>query len=371
MSTDAAATPQPPPPPPPPNRPRSRRRLWSLRLLAVGLSLLAGVTAAELAVRVFLAARGCTVNCYASEVLLFQHHPENGFEPAPGFEMQSVVLHVQVNSHGLRGNEIPFEKPEGVRRVAVLGGSSAFGYFMSEGEYASALLEERLRRDGEQVEVLNGAVPSYHSEQVIRRYRERIAPLQPDVVILYLGWNDQRRIAGEDESQAKAVDLKSPVERWLAAHSALWGLLRYRLFPPPPPFVPPAEGNLLPTAAGAARFESRLEELAAAIAQTPAQMIVCCQAMAAHPQAAADLRRELSDDPARQEQMIELGQYLHRTLKEFAARHHAPFVDAYSEIPATYEYLGDGVHLTARGEQRLAELWTDPVRASLAGEADK
>lgn len=342
-----------------------------MRLLAVGLSLLAGGTAAELAVRVYLASRGCTANCFASEVLLFQHHPENGFEPAPGFEMQSVVLHVQINSHGLRGAEIDSVKPAGVQRVAVLGGSSAFGYFMSEGEYASALLEERLRRDGAAVEVLNGAVPSYHVEQVIRRYRERIAPLQPDVVILYLGWNDLRRIAGADESQLPAADLKSPAERWLAAHSSLWGLLRYRLFPPAQPFVPPADGSLLPTADGAARFEARLEELALAIDRTPAEMIVCCQAMAAHPDAAADIRRELSDDPERQEQMIEFGRYLHRTLREFAARHDAPFVDAYSEIPATYEYLGDGIHLTAKGEQRLAELWDEPVLDSISRRADE
>jgi lysophospholipase L1-like esterase len=58
-------------------------------------------------------------------------------------------------------------------------------------------------------------------EQVTRRHRERVAPLEPDVVILYLGWNDLRRITGADASQLPAADLKSPVERWLAAHSSL------------------------------------------------------------------------------------------------------------------------------------------------------
>lgn len=341
------------------------RRRWAIRGLASCLAGILSLAAGEIVVRLYLAGRGCTPNCFASPILLFQAHPENGFELNPGFRMRSVVLDLKINSQGLRGPEIRFEKPAGRQRVALLGESSAFGYFMSEGEYASAILERRLRSAGRDVEVLNAAVPSYHLEQIVRRYRERVKPLKPDVVILYLGWNDLRRITSVEEPAATRPQLGSPLERWLAEHSALWGLLRYRLFPQRPPFVPPEEGNLLPTAEGSARFKARLEELAAEIESTPATMIVCCQAMAAHPHAPADIRRELSSDPERQEQTIAFGRYLHETLRDFAARHDATFVDAYDEMPPTYDYLGDGIHLTPRGEQKLAELWHEPVATAL------
>lgn len=336
-----------------PRRPPTERR-WRRRLAAAGLGMLLSLLLGEGVLRLYLTAEGLTPTCYAASVLMFQPHPVNGFELSPGYRLRSRVLSVSINAQGLRGPEVTRNKPAGTRRVALLGGSAAFGYLVSDDECAAALLQQRLRERGLAVEVLNGAVPSYDLRQVLVRYQERIQPLQPDVVVLYLGWNDLRQVSSQEEPEL----LPPRPAAWerLLAQSSLYGLVRYRLFPPAPRFVPPSSAPLTLTIAGKRRFEDRLEQLAELAAQTPARLVVCTQAMAAHPDAPEEVRRELGASPERQELLIEWGRYLHETLRQFAHRHAAPFVDAYAEIPPTDDYLGDAIHLTPRGEERLAAL---------------
>jgi lysophospholipase L1-like esterase len=320
----------------------------------VGLGVLLSLWLGEGLLRLYLTSQGLTPTCYAASVLMFQPHPVNGFELSPGFRLRSRVLSVSINAVGLRGAEVTPDKPPGTQRVVLLGGSAAFGYFVSDDECAAALVQQRLRARGLTIEVLNGAVPSYDLRQLLVRYQERIRPLQPDVVVLYLGWNDLRQVSSEVEPPPGPPRPSAWERRW--AQSSLYGLVRYRLFPPSPQFVPSDSAPLTLTDAGKRRFEERLERLAELVAHTPARLVVCAQAMAAHPDAPADIRRELGASPERQQQLIAWGGYLHETLQQFARRHGAPFVDAYAEIPPTYDYLGDAIHLTPLGEERLAAL---------------
>jgi len=337
-----------------------------MKLGAVVVSCLVALVLLEGVVRIYLALRGCTANCYASSVLMFQHHPRNGFELTPGFHLKSVVLDIAVNAHGLRGSELTQQPPAGTRRVAVLGGSSAFGYFVSEGDYASALLERRLREEGLSVEVLNGAVPSYNLAQDIVRFEERVRPLSPDVVILYLGWNEWRQISAREEPLlTRPLDWSYRWER-LAAQSSLYSLLRFRLLSPPAVFVPPGALSFAMTPEGQARFERRLELLAEQIQKTPARMVVCSQAMLAHRDAAPEMLRKVAQTAEQQQQVIIFAEYLQTTLRAFADRHQAPFVDVYARVPPTDEFLGDPIHLTAAGERRVAELWHPAVVDRLA-----
>lgn len=333
-------------------RPTERR--WRRRLAAVGLGILLSLLLGEGLLRLYLTSQGLTPTCYAASVLMFQSHPVNGFELSPGYRLRSRVLSVSINAVGLRGAEVTPDKPPGTRRVVLLGGSAAFGYFVSDEDCAAARVQQRLRERGLAVEVLNGAVPSYDLRQILVRYQERIRPLQPDVVVLYLGWNDLRQASSEEEPDP-GPPRPAGWER-LLAQSSLYGLVRYRLFPPSPQFVPSVSAPVTLTDAGKRRFEDRLERLAGLAAQTPARLVVCSQAMAAHPEAPENLRRELGAGPERQQRLIEWGRYLHETLRQFAQRHAAPFVDAYAEIPPTDEYLGDAIHLTPAGEERLAAL---------------
>jgi len=86
---------------------------------------------------------------------------------------------------------IPVTRRPGYLRIACLGESTTFGN-SSVSNYP-VFLRGILDRDGHDFrgyEVINAGVPGWDSDQVERRTRREIAPLKPDVAILYVGWND-------------------------------------------------------------------------------------------------------------------------------------------------------------------------------------
>jgi len=113
--------------------------------------------------------------------------PFTGYSWQPGYQGEWL----SINSLGFRGAEISTAKPEGTLRVAVVGGSAAFGVGVHDDEtieaYLATALSERL---GRPVEVINGAVTSFNSSQELSQILFRIMPLDPDVIIVYDGRND-------------------------------------------------------------------------------------------------------------------------------------------------------------------------------------
>ena len=107
-------------------------------------------------------------------------NPRLRFELRPGGEARAEVDY-RVNALGLRGPETTIDKPVGVRRVAVLGDSIAFGYWVSDEQGFARQLEMLLGqapgpRRG-RVEVLNFGVPGYNLEQEIETLRARALAL--------------------------------------------------------------------------------------------------------------------------------------------------------------------------------------------------
>lgn len=337
---------------------RPRMKLLVKCLLAAAATLVS----AEGALRAYLAYRGWTANCYAAQLQLFRPNPDAGCDLAPGFRLQSGTYRISINSLGLRGPEISPSKPPGVTQIAIVGESSAFGYLVSDGEEAARVLEDTLRDHGHNVEVLNGGVPGYNLFQSIVRFREVLAPLEPDIVIAYLGWNDLPYVVS-DEPVAERFRRKAVAPAWerLLSHSSLYGFLVYRLWGGPVRMVPADFAAGEPTASGQRQFVENLSALAKEVEKSGAKLIICAQATAAHPQVSPDLLSVLGPDAAKQQQAIELGEWLHGSLADFAAEREIEFVDAYESILPTRELLSDYVHLTAAGEKRLAEIWIESV----------
>jgi lysophospholipase L1-like esterase len=93
-----------------------------------------------------------------------------------------------VNRHGYRG-AIVSAKRDGEWRLAMLGGSTVFGYGVFANESLPAQLEAALRDRGLSAAVVNlgfNSEGAYAFAPTIRDY----AALAPDVVILYEGYND-------------------------------------------------------------------------------------------------------------------------------------------------------------------------------------
>jgi lysophospholipase L1-like esterase len=345
--------------------PNARRRLR--RLAGVVVIIAASAVGAELVIRVYVWLRGWTPNCYAASLELFRPHPELGYDLRPGFRLRSGVYTIAINSLGLRGPEITAAKSAGVRRIAILGGSAAFGYLVSDGEESARLLEHRLRRTGHRVDVINAGVPGYNLLQTVPRFRQLIARLSPDVVVLYLGWNDLGYVVS-DTPEAARFRRRPIAPTWerAAGKSTLYGFLRYRLFSGPLGPAPARLDAWAPTPLGAAQFVENLRTLGDTIRASGAKMTVCAPASAANPAADPTLKAALAETPANVEKVVALGAWLHETLAEFARTQDAPFIDAYRQIPPTPEFLFDYIHLTRAGEERLAELLADELAELLA-----
>ncbi len=121
----------------------------------------------------------------------FMKQPDGlyGYTLKPGFSQGGAV----VNSQGFAQREVvPLERTPGALRVAALGESTTQGHNVDKGSYPT-YLHHRLAASGRGytgVEVINGGVAGWISDQVALRAEHQIAAFKPDIVVLYVGWND-------------------------------------------------------------------------------------------------------------------------------------------------------------------------------------
>ena len=361
MNEDSPQTPETPSP----------KRRWRKRVVLLFLVILSVVTliAAEVVVRVYVHLRGWTPNCYAGSVDLFQPHPETGYVLRSGFRLQSGVWRISINEAGFRGPEIAQKKRSGTKRVAILGGSSVFGYLVSDGQEAARLLEGELIEEGEaelKFEVINGGVPGHNLNQTRWRFENQIAPFDPDLVILYLGWNDLGYIVSEDP-QAEPFHKRpvaSPLSR-AASRSTLYGLVAYRLIGGAATLSGETLTATKPSASGGKLFRENLSTLIEAAKRRGCRVVVCAQVTAAHPDSDKALHSFLGSDPETQRGMISLGEWQRIVLREEADRAGVPFADLNETIPPNTDNLRDYVHLSEAGEQQLSRELAKIVRREL------
>jgi len=306
--------------------------------------------------RIYVAVRGWTPNCYAAHLTLFDSDPELGARLHPGFRLRSSVFEINTNSRGLRGPELTQEKPSGTKRIAILGGSSAFGYLVNDGEEAAQLLELSLRDRGREIEVINGGVPGYNLFRTRVRFQNLVAPLSPDIVLLYAGYNDVPYLSSDepDREQFRQQAVAPTWER-LLGNTVSYGFLCYRLVPPEPQFSSLTRRGMR-TSLGQEQFRSNLAAVAAAADQSGARLVICSQATAAQAEITDRMKRQLGSDIDTLEFEIETMSWLRDELQRFALANEIPFIDVASRIPPDSEYLADLIHLTRSGEQRLADI---------------
>ncbi|MCZ7585547.1 MAG: GDSL-type esterase/lipase family protein [Deltaproteobacteria bacterium] len=97
-----------------------------------------------------------------------------------------------ISSRGMRDDEIPIEKADGEVRVLALGDSCTFGDGVGNWETYSNVLETLVRSAAPDrpVNVINAGVPGYTSYQVRTYLEQKLLSLEPDVVVVYVGFND-------------------------------------------------------------------------------------------------------------------------------------------------------------------------------------
>lgn len=154
----------------------------------------------------------------------FHSYEEKGYSK---FQPQTVkrqrigdgVIRMQINAHGFRqtGRSDPVASEADIR-VATLGASSTFGYYVEDDETYPAALERLLQGSYPEsaVEVYNLGVPHLRIENIVALARRELPAIQPAVVTLYAGYNN---ISQPDrETSGQAYRLKD----WLHFHSILY-----------------------------------------------------------------------------------------------------------------------------------------------------
>jgi lysophospholipase L1-like esterase len=196
------------------------------------LSLLATLAALEVAFRLAGVSVG-TVQINRATVRRTDN-PRLRFELRPGSAVSAEVEY-RVNAEGLRGRETTIEKPAGVRRVAVLGDSIAFGYWVAEEDAFPRQLEAMLGTAGAggPVEVLNFGVPGYNLDQEVEALRAKALAFSPDLVVVAFCLNDLEGLFSYELGlvQDRTERGRSWAGRWreaLLGRSLLFSWIEYR-----------------------------------------------------------------------------------------------------------------------------------------------
>jgi len=202
------------------------RSLVRKRLLLLVISLGLALVAAELLFRVGLIwTAGTPVD--PSQVEQWDRLPDGryfglraDYQGKGGFlEDADLKFDYRTNALRLRGPEIGPRRP-GVPRVLMLGDSYTFGWAVSEQDALPAQLERLLSEPGHEVEVVNGGVPGYNTEQEAVLLEHLLPAVQPDIVVLGFVMNDAEPIS---------TSRPPPQVTYRFARSWLWEALKQQI----------------------------------------------------------------------------------------------------------------------------------------------
>jgi len=115
----------------------------------------------------------------------------SGTEIIPNQSSESI----NINSHGFRGSEITLEKPTGIFRVFMLGGSTMFGMGATSDETTipgyTQILFDRIMLDNS-IQIINAGIQDANTETEYKMIEQKIINYEPDLIVMYDGWNDLR-----------------------------------------------------------------------------------------------------------------------------------------------------------------------------------
>jgi lysophospholipase L1-like esterase len=280
---------------------------------------------------------------------------------------------IQTNSLGFRGPEISVPKPDGTIRIAFLGASTTWCAEVSANDKVwPHLVTEKLRKSwpGRQVDYVNGGVPGYTMAASIKNLEYRIAPLTPDVIVIYDATND---MSGElrDLAFAQGI-LETPSFKplhWPAKYSLLWELVEknWRIL------VAQRSAD-----ANAARLDLDVPRLGEPYRKDLTALIVAAKKRAAVV-AVATFATQLRVGQTHEQQRIAsqsamfympfmtpeslLRSYAryNQVIREVAAETGAILIDDLDAIPGSPDYFTDTVHFTDAGSRAMADRVTSAL----------
>lgn len=164
---------------------------WITSVLALALG-----SALALQIVALRQAPPAEVSASTGELIVWGFDRDLGWEPTPGTGNGVVTIGPQ-RARGARAY-LP-APPQGVVRIVAVGESFLFGWEVADEACWSAQFEALDRR----VEVINLGVPGYGPDQSLLRYLKRGASLDPDVVVLGVGFTSIARVVNRLRSKLR------------------------------------------------------------------------------------------------------------------------------------------------------------------------
>jgi lysophospholipase L1-like esterase len=120
----------------------------------------------------------------------------------------------RINSKGFLGRDFDQKKPEGTFRIISMGDSCTF----TNGVWARAypaLLERLLTKDAspKAFEVINAGIEGYNSTLTRARLTDEILSYNPDMVTIYIGWNDLMKTSPQDTSPSGQIGILARIKQ--------------------------------------------------------------------------------------------------------------------------------------------------------------
>ena len=155
--------------------------------------------------------------------------PKSGLAvPVPG----QITRSIRINSRGFRSPELAVPKPAGRIRLAFLGASTTFCAEVSGNEATwPYLVWKKLQSTWPEsaFDFVNAGVPGYTVAESLLNLEYRVAPLQPDVIIIYHASNDLTLDTRELAMKQGLIAGKPGDPSKLARMSLLWYLVEKNL----------------------------------------------------------------------------------------------------------------------------------------------
>lgn len=139
---------------------------------------------------------------------------------------------ITINSLGFRGDEIE-EKEPNTLRIAFLGGSTTYCAEVSSDQHVwPAIVEKEIQKRAGALKVdhINGGVPGYSAIHSFKNLTHRIAPHDPDWIVIYHATNDLTYNSFEVAKAQGVAEARGDEEKfWLSQYSLLSHMIEWNL----------------------------------------------------------------------------------------------------------------------------------------------
>ena len=309
--------------------------------------------------------------------------PKSGLRvPIAGFTSGRV----SINSLGFRGPEIAVPKPPGTLRLAFLGASTTWcGEVSGQDKVWPHRVTAELGQTfpGARLDYVNAAVPGYTLDSMLKSLQHRVAPLQPDVIVIYEAGNnfsdEMRQLAA---AQGIIAEAKMHELSWPSRYSVLWNLVEKNLLVRQAQRMARAnQGRLTvdPATLGE-KYRQALTELVKAAQQQAPLVAVATFSIQLRPGQSPEQQARTSESAfffmpfVTPRLLIDGYARYNQVAREVAAETGALLIGGENDIPGDPLHFVDTVHFSDGGAQAMADrihrgLATSPVLRKLVIDA--